>query len=64
MSIIALGAWVAGVAISFYNGNVKLPVTVLLLGVVLLVAPIGFWSTVGICLLAAVIWIANKSDMM
>ncbi len=64
MSIIALAAWIGGVAISFYNGNVKLPLSVLLIGVVLLFAPIGFWSTVGICLLAAVIWIANKADMM
>lgn len=64
MSIIALIAWIGGVVVSFYNGNRKLPIVILLLGIVLLLAPIGFWSTVGIALLAAVIWIANKSDMM
>jgi len=50
--------------VSFYNGNRKLPVAVLLIGLALLFAPIGFWSTVGIALLAAIIWIANKADMM
>jgi hypothetical protein len=64
MSLIALVAWVGGVIVSFYNGNRKLPLIVLLLGVGLLLAPIGFWGTAGIALLAAIIWIANKSDMM
>ena len=64
MSLIALAAWIAGVIVSFYNGNRKLPVAVLILGLGLLFAPIGFWSTVGIALLAAIIWIANKADKM
>jgi len=64
MSLIALAAWIAGVIVSFYHGNRKLPVAVLILGLGLLFAPIGFWSTVGIALLAAIIWIANKADMM
>jgi hypothetical protein len=64
MSLIALVAWIGGVIVSFYNGNRKLPLTVLLLGVVLLVAPIGFWGSAGIAILAAIIWIANKSDLM
>ena len=64
MSIIALVAWIGGVVVSFYNGNRKFPIVALLLGMALLFAPIGFWSTVGIALLAAVIWIANKADMM
>jgi len=64
MSFIALVAWIGGVGVSFYNGNRKLPVAVLMIGLVLLFAPIGFWSTVGIALLAAIIWIANKADMM
>ena len=64
MSFIALISWIGGVIVSFYNGNRKLPVAVLLIGLALLFAPIGFWSTVGIALLAAIIWIANKADMM
>lgn len=64
MSLMALAAWIAGVIVSFFNGNRKLPVAVLILGLGLLFAPIGFWSTVGIALLAAIIWIANKADMM
>ena len=49
--------------VSLYNGNRKLPLIVLLLGLGLLFAPIGFWSTVGIAILGVVIWIANKADM-
>lgn len=63
MFFIALIAWAGGVIISFYNGNRKLPLTVLLLGLVLLFAPIGIWGMVGLALLAAIIWIANKADM-
>lgn len=63
MSLIALAAWIGGVIVSLYNGNRRLPLTVLLLGLGLLFAPIGFWSTVGIAILGAVIWIANKADM-
>jgi hypothetical protein len=64
MSIIVLVAWIGGVIVSFYNGNRKLPIIGLLLGLGLLFAPIGFWGTAGLAILAAVIWIANKSDMM
>jgi hypothetical protein len=64
MSLIVLGAWLGGVVVSFYNGNRKLPAIVLLLGVAFLVAPLGFWSTAGLALLAAVIWIANKADTL
>ena len=63
MSLIVLAAWVVGVGISFYNGNRKLPLVVLALGLALIFAPIGIWSTVGLALLAVIIWIANKSDM-
>ena len=61
--LIALAAWVAGVMVSFYNGNRKFPLIVLLLGIGLLCAPIGVWKVAGLALLAAVIWIANKADM-
>ena len=49
--------------LTVYNGNRKLPLIVLLLGLGVLFAPIGFWSTVGIAILGVVIWIANKADM-
>ena len=64
MSILALVAWAGGVIVSFCNCNRKLPLIILLLGLGLLFAPIGFWRLPGLALLAAVIWIANKSDMM
>jgi len=63
MFLIAVIAWAGGVIISLYNGNRKLPLTILLLGVGLLFAPIGVWGIVGIAILAAIIWIANKADM-
>jgi hypothetical protein len=63
MFFIAIIAWAGGVIVSFYNGNRKLPLIVLLLGVGLLFAPIGVWGIAGIALLAAIIWIANKADM-
>jgi hypothetical protein len=61
--LIALIAWIGGVVVSFYNGNRKLPLIVLLLGLGLLFAPIGVWKLAGIALLAAIIWIANKADL-
>ena len=64
MSIIVLAAWAGGVFVSFYNGNRKLPIVVLLLGLGLLFAPIGLWRVGGMALLAAVIWIANKADSL
>ena len=63
MFLIALVAWIGGVIISLYNGNRKLPLIVLAIGVGLLFAPIGVWGLVGITLLACIIWIANKADM-
>ena len=63
MFLIAIIAWLGGVIISFYNGNRKLPLTVLLIGGVLLFAPVGVWGIAGVALLAAIMWIANKADM-
>jgi len=62
LSLIALIAWIAGVIVSFINGNRKMPIVVLLIGIGLLAAPIGIWKTVGLALLAAIIWIANKAE--
>ena len=61
--LIALVAWIGGVVVSFYTGNRKLPLIVLLLGLGLFFAPIGIWKVAGIALLAAIIWIANKADL-
>ena len=63
MFLIAIIAWAGGVIVSLYNGNRKLPLIVLLLGIGLLFAPIGVWGIAGIAILAAIIWIANKADM-
>ena len=63
MFLIAIIAWLGGVIVSFYNGNRKLPLVVLLIGGALLFAPIGVWGIAGIALLAVIIWIANKADM-
>ena len=63
MYLIAIIAWAGGIIISLYNGNRKLPITVLLLGIGLMFAPIGAFGIAGIAILAAVIWIANKADM-
>ncbi len=44
MSLFAIIAWAGGVIISFYNGNRKLPLIILLLGLGILFAPIGIWG--------------------
>ena len=63
---IALIAWLGGVVVSFANGNRRLPSTVLLLGLVLVVLTFmgkaGYFGLAGIALLAAIIWIANRAD--
>ena len=64
MFFIAIIAWAGGVIVSLYNGNRKLPLIVLVLGLGLLFAPTGVWGVAGIALLAAIVWIANKSDLM
>ena len=64
MSLIALIAWLGGIIVSFYNGNRKFPLIVLVLGLVLLLAPIGIWKTAGLAILAAIIWISNKADLL
>lgn len=61
--LFALIAWLAGVVMSFVNGNRKLPLVVLLIGLGLIFAPIGIWKLAGIAILAAIIWTANKLDM-
>jgi len=65
---IAIAAWIAGVGLSFYNGNRKLPLAVLLIGIGVWVgasaAGVAAFGIAGIALLAAIIWIANKADMM
>ena len=67
MFYIAIGAWLAGIVISLINHNRKLPLTIFVLGVIVLAAQftigLGYLSVVALALLAAVIWIANKFDM-
>ena len=65
---IAILAWIGGVIISFYNGNRGLPLIVLLVGIAAWVATamVGApsFGIAAIALLAAIIWIANKSDTL
>jgi TRAP-type C4-dicarboxylate transport system permease small subunit len=63
MFLFAILAWAGGVIVSFYNGNMKFPITVLVLGLILLIAPVGAMGLAGIAILAVIIWIANKLDM-
>jgi len=63
MFYLALIAWIGGVIVSFVNGNRRLPLIILLIGLGLFFAPIGMWKLAGIALLAAIIWTANKLDM-
>jgi hypothetical protein len=65
--LIAIAAWIAGVGISFYNGNTKLPIVSLVIGIGLLIAMFtghgGIVTTIGFAVLAVVLIIANKLDM-
>lgn len=65
--IIAIIAWLAGLGISFYNGNTKLPGFCLIVGIGLLIAMFtghgNIITTVGFVLLAVILIIANKFDM-
>lgn len=63
MFYFALVALIFGVIVSLVNGNHKLQLVVLLIGLGLFFAPIGIWKMAGIALLAAIIWTANKLDM-
>lgn len=63
MGLIALLAWLGGVVVSFVNGNRKLPIIILLLGIGLFFAPVGAFRLAGFAILAAIIWVANKADM-
>ena len=59
----SLFAWIGGVVVSLYSGNRTLPLVVLLVGIGLLIAPIGMWKLAGLAVLGVTIWIANKADM-
>lgn len=65
---IAIVAWLAGLGFSYWNGNRKLPTIVLLLGCISLYLWFngvgGGLGIAGVAILAAIIWIANKADMM
>lgn len=63
MGLIVLLAWLFGVVVSFVNGNRKLPLIILLLGIGLFFVPIGMFRVAGFAILAAIILVANKADM-
>lgn len=67
MFFIVIGAWLAGVVVSLINHNRKLPISVLLIGIVVLTGHFtigfGFFTVAILAILSAVIWIANMLDM-
>jgi hypothetical protein len=63
MGLVALLAWLGGVVVSFVNGNRKLPLVILLIGIGLFFVPVGGYRLAGFAILAAIIWVANKADM-
>ena len=65
--LIVLGAWLAGVVVSYAYGNRKMPTVVLLLGLALIGATYGGYlgggfGLAGLALLAAIQWVANKAE--
>ena len=67
MGLIAIIALLAGILLSLHNGNRKLPLTLLFIGLITtfgplasMISPFGLAIT---AILAAVIWIDNKADM-
>ncbi|GAA5497212.1 hypothetical protein Rhal01_03405 [Rubritalea halochordaticola] len=67
MFYIVLGAWLAGVVVSWINHNRKLPISIFALGSLVLALQftvgLGILSVAVLAILAAIIWIANKLDM-
>ncbi len=66
--LIATGAWIVGVIISFTRGNTKFPLTILIVGLVDIfgIFFLGFgWVGLSVlALVAAIIHIANKIDSL
>jgi len=67
LAVIALGAWMGGIAVSYINGNRLAPTIFLLLGLgVLMTMFMGIlkpgFAYAGIALLAAIIWVMNKAE--
>jgi hypothetical protein len=63
MGLVALLAWLGGIVVSFVNGNRKLPIAILLIGIGLFFLPNPGFRLAGFAILAAIIWVANKADM-
>ncbi len=67
MGFIVLGAWIAGVIVSWINGNRKLPLSILGIGIVVLglhfTIGLGMYALLLMAVLSIIIWIANKMDM-
>ena len=63
---IAIVAWIVGVVISFSQGNVKLPMVILILGILsiagILYFGFGWLGLSALALMAAIIHTVNKLD--
>lgn len=68
MIFVVLAAWLVGVGVNFYYGNRWLPLVILLVGAVLtfihFTSGLGFAYLGVMALLAAIIWISNKFEML
>ena len=67
MAFIVLAAWLVGVIVSLVNGNRKLPLGILGIGVLILAihftVGLGMFALLSMAILAIIIWITNKMDM-
>lgn len=68
MSFVVLAAWLVGVGVNFYYGNRWLPLVIFLVGGVLtfvhFTSGLGFVYIGVMALLAVIIWISNKLEML
>jgi hypothetical protein len=67
MAFIVLAAWLVGVIVSLVNGNRKLPLSILGIGVLILgihfTVGLGMFALMSMAILTIIIWITNKMDM-
>jgi len=61
-----IAAWIVGCIVSFIYGNLKLPITILVIGVVAIAVHftigLGYSFIVIMAVLSIVIWFANKLE--
>ena len=67
MFYLVIAIWLAGIITSFILENRKLPITILIIGILLTTADftigIGYFYIALMAILSVVIWISNKMEM-